>query len=401
MTKVSIVIPHKGRDSILLWHLRELEKQTYQDFELIVVIDDMCDSESYLANELPNSLWSGGIGPGASRNLGAEQASGDIILILGSDCIPDKNLVARHVYEHEFHGADIVQGYTLWHPDVITPFYDFIDASGLQAAWSNLKDKNGKWHREVSPSFCLTTNWSIKRQLLLSEPFDARLDPAAYDDIDLGYRLSKYNDAIKQVFSPDAVNYHYHRYDFDSFLQRSRMEGYNRLKLCKIHPEMGWNMVNPFELRVARRIEEQEIVSWAKELDSVSMDRDTEQVKELRKIKYERYAEACKTFSLKGVLDRIKDEHPAMQAIEHVHTNEQVIQILSGVNALEDGHIGYAAHCAQWYVSERSDDWAAYSFLGEVEIAAGNINEARNAFEKSLMINPGEEWPKKRIKEMA
>ena len=404
---VSVVIPHKGRDSLLSWQLRELKRQVFRDFEIIVVLDMTIEEANGLEVKIlvkhPKQditiVFSGGRGPNVCRNMGVAQAKNDIVLILGSDCIPDPYMVGEHYYSHVFEKADIVQGYTPFHPDVISPFYDFLDSSGLQAAWDNLRDEDGNFRREISPAFCLTTNYSVSKKILLNEPFDERFLGPAWDDIEFGYRLSRYNTAVKTIFNKDAINYHYHRYNLDSFVQRSRMEGYHRLTLCKIHPEMGWGMVNPFDLRAVKDVDEYEMLSWAKELDEVTPLRN-EDVSQLIEKKYQRYAEVCKVFSLKGVIERIKDEHPAMQALTHVHGNSQTIQILSGVNALDMGCKAYAAHTAQWFVAERDDDWSAWSYLGEIELELGNKDDAILAFKKSVEINPGEQWPNDRLREV-
>ena len=128
--------------------------------------------------------------------------------------------------------------------------------------------------------------------------------------------------------------------------------------------------------------------------------RSDEEEKDIQARRYQRYAEVCRVFSLKGVLARINDEHPAMEALRHVHSNAQTIQILSGVAALERGHFGYAKHCAEWFMAERDDDWSAYSFNGEVEMAMGNTEEAVASFRKSLAINPNAEWPRKSLEKI-
>jgi tetratricopeptide (TPR) repeat protein len=295
-----------------------------------------------------------------------------------------------------FESADIVQGYSPWHPDVVTPFYQFLDDSGLQAAWGNLTNDDGTFKREISPAFCLTTNYSIKRQLALNEPFNEVFSGASWEDVELGYRLAKYNNALKAVFNFSAINHHHHRYDLDSFVERCRMEGYHRITICKIHPEMGWGLVNPFDLRAVEGADEYEILKFAKELDGVT-NLSEDESKDIQVRKYQRYAEVCKVFSLKGVLARIDDEHPAMEALKHVHGNAQTIQILSGVAALESGHFGFAKHCAEWYMAEREDDWSAHSFNGEVEMAIGNNEEAVASFRKALVLAPGAKWPKKSL----
>lgn len=415
MDSISIVIPHKGRDNLLIKQLYALAQQTHGMFDVVIVLDEEVATDvvywtignhSGLYRCLDNInlpvdvVFSGGGGPATARNVGVQHAKGDIILFLGSDCLPDKNLVAEHHRTHGFSKVDIVQGYTPWHPDVVTPFYDFLETSGLQAAWSNLRTEDGAWKTSIDPIFFLTTNISARRQVLLNEPFDESFTGAAWEDVELGYRLSRRGDVVS-VFNPLAINYHYHRYDLESFLRRCRMEGYHRLTLCKKHPELAWNLVNPFELRLARDIDDvASIIKWTRELDGVDITADDDQTVALKQIKYDRYLHACKVFSLLGVFDRIADEHPAMQALHHVHAPEQVIQITSGVRALENGHIGYAQHCAQWFINDVSGDWSAHAFAGEVSISAGDVESAIGFFRKSIALNSNEEWPQKRLAEL-
>lgn len=407
---ISIVIPHRGRDAVLLETLRSLENQSFDAFDVIVVVDLPLGEEfGAVVNKVPTSInlpidiiSGGGHGPATARNSGAEHSKSDYILFMGSDCIAHKDLVGQHYLNH-LYGADIVQGYTAWHPDVISPVTDFIDGTGLQASWSNLQRGDGSWVREISPAFCLTTNYSINKRAFMNERFDERFTGAAWEDVELGHRLANYSDALSTLFVPEAYNYHYHRYSFDSWLNRCRMEGYHRLTICKIHPEMSWEMVNPYDLRIANDLNVAEVLQWAHELDNVTLSSDNtneEITKQLRGIKYQRYFEACKLLSMVGVLERIKDEHSAMQALLHVHRPQTVIQIVSGVAALENGFKGFAAHCAQWFTSERPDDWSAWSFLGEIEFEFGNIEEALLAFRKSMAINPNAKWPVNRLEEL-
>lgn len=405
--KISIVIPHLGRDHLLADVLDQLNNQSFDDFDIVVVLDMTPDESGSLAEKIliehPNQnitvSYSGGKGPATARNIGAKVSKSDIVLFMGSDCYPHRDLVAQHYYWH-MNGANVVQGYSPWAATVVTPFYDFLDESGLQANWNAVKNEDGSWQHQINPAFGMTTNYSINRQLFLNEQFDERFSSAAWEDIELSYRLSKYGNAITAIFNPNAINYHYHRYDFNSFLRRCRMEGYHRLTLCKIHPEMAWNLINPFELRIAKKQDENELLEWATELDNTDLSKmDRDDVKNLKQIKYQRYYETCKMFSLKGVLDRLEDEHPAMQAIEHVHKPEQIIEIVSGVLALESGNFGYAKHTAEWFMSERQDDWSAYAYAGEIELARGDTQRAIELFRKSLMIND-DRWPRDRLREV-
>lgn len=399
--QISYIIPHFGRDDVLMWHLSELNNQVFKEFEVIVVVDADEDYDLNINYNILNYpariIYSGRNGPATARNIGAENALSDVLLFVGSDCIPDSKLILYHYGNHMLSQVSIVQGYTPWHSDVVTEFYDFLDASGLQAAWVNLRDGD-KWRDRVSASFCLTTNYSIKKKLFLNEGgFDESFSGAAWEDVELGYRLNRKN--ISAIFSPRAINYHYHRYDLDSFAARSRMEGYHRLTLSKLHPEMSWNLTNSFELRTAKEIDEYAILKWAKELELATYQ-DNDSDIQLKNIYFSRMLECCKTWSMHGILDRIRDEHPAMQALIHIHKPEQSIQIISGAMAMDSGRYGYASHCAQWFVTDVPDNWAAWSFWGETELARGNVYDGLELFKQSLSINPGAAWPKNRIKEL-
>ena len=44
---ISVIIPHKGRDGLLIRHLYELQKQTFDDFEVIIVLDEPAPEEGF------------------------------------------------------------------------------------------------------------------------------------------------------------------------------------------------------------------------------------------------------------------------------------------------------------------------------------------------------------------
>jgi glycosyltransferase involved in cell wall biosynthesis len=397
--KISYVIPHLGRDEVLLWHLKELNNQSFRDFEIIVVIDTTREKSGSLAEEIliknpgMNILvtHSGGTGPGPARNKGAMIAQSDIILIIGSDCIPHRDLVARHYWNHvSIKDLQICQGFTPWHPDVITDFYGFIDTGGLQAAWNNLKNEDGSWKRDISASFCLTTNYSIKRQLLLNEMFDDSFTGPAWDDVEFAYRVAKRSP--RAIFDPLAINYHYHRYDLESFARRSMMEGYHRLTICKLHPEMAWNMLSPKELERAEDVDEFDLLSWARELDNVSGKGNEEEARGLIEKRFSRYMDCCRIVSLKGILKRIQDEHPAMQAIKYAHQPQAAIAVVSGVRSLDDEKYAFANHCAQWLLNDYSESAFAWYFLMEVEKVSGNNDIAEFARKRALSLDPKLRW---------
>ncbi len=94
----SIIIPVYNRPQEVDELLGSLCRQTFKDFEVVVVEDgstEKCDTvcQSY-ADRLPvNYHFKPNSGPGPSRNYGAERSQGDYLIILDSDVIvPDDYL---------------------------------------------------------------------------------------------------------------------------------------------------------------------------------------------------------------------------------------------------------------------------------------------------------------------
>ncbi len=92
--KYSVVIPVYNRTEELDELLESLTKQTFQNFEVIVVDDgstyktaakDVC--EKYSSQLHMACYYKQNSGPGPSRNFGFRQARGDYFVVFDSDCI--------------------------------------------------------------------------------------------------------------------------------------------------------------------------------------------------------------------------------------------------------------------------------------------------------------------------
>ena len=312
MNDIGYIIPHYGRDSLLLWHLRELNKQTFKNFEVIVVVDDgpeydlKINPEDFNFKLRVEFLGRKG-GPAATRNYGASLTDAPVIMFAGSDCIPHENLIMVHQWRHSTSRHKIVQGYTPWHPGCVTDVTKFIESAGLQANWNALKnnadDDNWTWVNESSPSFCLTTNYSIDHTLFNNMGgFDESFPGAAWEDIEFGIRMAKF-DNLKMLFASNAINFHYHNYDVYSFLRRCRMEGRHRIRISRINPEMSFQMMSPDTLRASRDINESDIIKKA--LTAVHEDDPDFSTVQTR---IQIFVECCRLMSAKGIIDFVDSD---------------------------------------------------------------------------------------------
>lgn len=115
--RVSVIIPVRDRRSMLRGALEALAKQTYRDFEVVVVDDGSSDGsgeEVFAVPELcARIVRTEGIGAVAARRVGVETARGDVLGFTDSDCLPDPEWISVAMSSID-DGADLVQGAT--HP---------------------------------------------------------------------------------------------------------------------------------------------------------------------------------------------------------------------------------------------------------------------------------------------
>ena len=115
--RVSVVVPVRDRRELLGRMLDALARQTFTDFEVIVVDDGSTDgsAEEALVRAGDGSpvrvIRSGRKGAVAARGIGVESASGQILAFTDSDCVPEPDWLARAVKAID-DGADVVKGLT-------------------------------------------------------------------------------------------------------------------------------------------------------------------------------------------------------------------------------------------------------------------------------------------------
>ena len=86
-------------------------------------------------------------------------------------------------------------------------------------------------------NFFYTSNISIDRQLLAGHPFDTTFPAAAWEDIELAYRLNALG--LKIRYNARAVTRHYHPMTVDSFAKRQYTVGKSGAIFYRKHPELG------------------------------------------------------------------------------------------------------------------------------------------------------------------
>jgi glycosyltransferase involved in cell wall biosynthesis len=238
----SVVIPTFQRPDTLGRVLDALGRQVCPpEFEVIVVDDGSRDQTArVLASASPpfpfRFFRQENSGPAAARNRGIEQARGRTILFLGDDTVPEESLLSVHAATHAEprpHPVAVL-GYTTWPPGRrVSAFLHHINEHGLQFGYTLIQDPES-----VPFNFFYTSNISVPRSLLLSAGlFDTTFPHAAWEDIEIAYRMSKMG--MKIVYRPRAVARHYHDISLASFRRRQEKSGEAAAIFYEKHPELG------------------------------------------------------------------------------------------------------------------------------------------------------------------
>jgi GT2 family glycosyltransferase len=238
----SVVIPTYRRPNVLLRVLDGLARQAEPpSFEVVVVDDGSGDgTEAKLAAYRPPYPFrfssQANSGPATARNAGVRLAQGKLILFLGDDTVPESGLLAVHAAAHAENRPYpvAVLGYTTWPSDRrVSPFLHHINEYGLQFGYSLIRDPES-----VPFNFFYTSNISLPRSLLVEAGlFDTTFPHAAWEDIEMAYRLTRAG--MRIVYRPAAVARHYHDITFDSFRKRQEKSGQAAAIFYAKHPELG------------------------------------------------------------------------------------------------------------------------------------------------------------------
>jgi glycosyltransferase involved in cell wall biosynthesis len=256
VTRFSIVIPTFERPDTLFAVLDALERQkSAPDFEVVVIDDGSGDATPQrLARCRPSYSFrffsQKNSGPAAARNRGVAEARGDVVLFLGDDTVPEEELLAVHATAHgETRPHPVaVLGYTTWPRERrVSPFLHHINEYGLQFGYGLIEDPES-----VPFNFFYTSNISLPRSLLIEAGlFDTTFPHAAWEDIEIAYRLMKMG--MKIIYRPAAIARHYHDITFSSFRRRQEKAGEAAAIFYAKHPELGDFLAVPQARALGRR----------------------------------------------------------------------------------------------------------------------------------------------------
>jgi GT2 family glycosyltransferase len=233
---LSIIIPTYNGVGKILNVLQALEKQTFTDFEVIVVVDGSTDNtlqvltgynfsfEHFRVIEQENR------GRAGSRNRGATEAEGKLLIFFDDDMRPLPDCVEWHVQHHQKYLQTIAVGDVP--EDLVLMQTDFQHYKAhLSRKWTlPLQENEGI----MQNPYLTAANFSIPKSLFDQlGGFDERLTDA--EDFDLAVRALRKE--VPVYFLPQAIGWHDDFITCRSYIRRLRQYQKAHEQLRQLKPE--------------------------------------------------------------------------------------------------------------------------------------------------------------------
>lgn len=257
---LSIVVPTHNRSALLARGLAALSQQTWaaDEFEVVVVADacndDTVEMAKAYAGQSPYTLRvlsHNARSAAATRNLGAGDAQGQVLLFLDDDVIARAGLVRAHMEAQA--GDQVVLGYSKpalpqkpswWQTDARRWWEDMYRVMRQPGHRFTYRDF---WSGNVSMPSALFRRVG---------GFDARIR-GRLEDYELGMRLLKAG--VRFRHEPEAIGDHHDSTDLWQWLRRLREEGKADIQIGEQHPELrnslfGFEEPDSRVMRTLRRL---------------------------------------------------------------------------------------------------------------------------------------------------
>lgn len=224
--KVSIIIPIRNSEKTLYSCLASVLQQSYENYEIILIDNNSNDSSKKIINyfltknEKINYYFQPKIGRSFARNIGISKSTGDIIVMLDSDCIAHQNWLKNIIKPIINHGQVAVMGGEY---DLIKNYW----SQNIQRSNNlfNKKNTSDKYIKNLD-----TKNFAIKSSVMKKFMFDDNLKN--FEDLDLYLRLSK---LYKIYFLSKNKVGHCHKNSFLNTIYLNINRGYWTMKIYKKH----------------------------------------------------------------------------------------------------------------------------------------------------------------------
>lgn len=230
----SIIIPLYNRPQEIDELLETLTKQTYMQFEVIVIEDGSVNDAANIVASFADRLdikyfFKPNAGQGFARNFGFERAKGDYFIIFDSDClIPENYLetVRDYLFEHQL---DAYGGPDAAH-ETFTPVQKAISYAMTSPFTTGGIRGNKKHFGQFHPR---SFNMGVSREVY--EKVGGFILTRLGEDIEYSIRI--HENGFKIGLIPTAKVYHKRRTSFAQFYKQLHFFGRARINIYKHFPK--------------------------------------------------------------------------------------------------------------------------------------------------------------------
>ena len=229
--KINIIIPAIKQDEELLKCLKEINKISYNNFFVTIILDQSTKEKLPKVKYKINKLIVGKINMSKKRNMAARKFNSKYIAFIDSDAYPNKNWLKLGVKYLKQKKGEVVGGPSLPFPDedYSEKICYFSKRSYFVSGYLNFRKYKAK------KRYC---DWLESCNLIMTKKFflkNGGMDVKRYtgEDKEFFERVRKKNPDLKVFYSPDLYVYHRDRKIFGFLLQRScfGMDFINLIKL--------------------------------------------------------------------------------------------------------------------------------------------------------------------------
>ncbi len=230
----SVIIPVYNRPNEVDELLESLTKQTFSNFEVLIVEDgsiDKCDTivEKYQSQLNITYYYKSNSGQGFSRNFGFENAKGDYFVVFDSDClIPEHYFQAVDQYLNE-HAVDAFGG-----PDKAHESFTAIQKAISYSMTSPLTTGGIRGNKKHYGTFHPRSfNMGISKQVY--EKVGGYKITRMGEDLEFSIRII--NAGFKTALISGAFVYHKRRTSLSQFYAQLHFFGRARINLGRFYPK--------------------------------------------------------------------------------------------------------------------------------------------------------------------
>lgn len=170
-------------------------------------------------------------GPAKARNQALPLIKGKVVLFLNDDVIVEEGLLKEHLKSHTDYPGHAVMGNTRWPQTIIdSEFMHWV--AHHDSFYYLISQKEATWEYFHTMNVSVDNSWFQDKGFSFDESFP---DPA-FEDTDLGYRLTKAGMKIRMNYR--AILYHDHHFTYEQYRLKAIMKGRSAKRFCDLHPEL-------------------------------------------------------------------------------------------------------------------------------------------------------------------